>query len=67
MVWERNDDWWGTDAHGLDFPMQYIVDIVNPSNEVALGLLLQGGLDLSNNFLPGVNTLVESGQLETYY
>lgn len=67
MVWERNDDWWGIDELGMEFPMQYIVDIVNPSNEVALGLLLQGGLDLSNNFLPGVNTLVDSGQLETYY
>lgn len=67
MVWERNEDWWGADVHDMEFPMQYIVDIVNPSNEVALGLLLQGGLDLSNNFLPGVNTLVESGQLETFY
>ena len=67
MVWERNEDWWGTDALGMDFAMEYVVDIVNPSNEVALGLLLQGGLDLSNNFLPGVNTLADSGQVHTYY
>ncbi|ROR74089.1 ABC transporter substrate-binding protein [Bogoriella caseilytica] len=67
MVWERNDDWWGIEALGMDFEMRYIVDIVNPSNEVALGLLLQGQLDLSNNFLPGVNTLVEQGQLTTFY
>ena len=67
MVWERNDDWWGKDALGLEFPMRYIVDIVNPSNEVALGLLLQGGLDLSNNFLPGIQTLVESDQVGTFY
>lgn len=67
MVWERNDDWWGIDALGMEMPAQYIVDIVNPSNEVALGLLLQGNLDLSNNFLPGINTLADSGQVETYF
>ncbi|GGI07944.1 ABC transporter substrate-binding protein [Egicoccus halophilus] len=67
MVWERNDDWWGIEALGLEMPMRYIVDIVNPSNEVALGLLLQNGLDLSNNFLPGITQLVERGQVETYF
>lgn len=67
MVWERNDNWWGIDALGMEMPARYIVDIVNPSNEVALGLMLQGSMDLSNNFLPGINTLVDSGQVETYY
>ncbi|WP_242496454.1 ABC transporter substrate-binding protein [Xylanimonas protaetiae] len=67
MVWERNDDWWGQDALGLKMPMKYVVDIVNPSNEVALGLLIQGSLDLSNNFLPGIKQLVDSGQVVTYY
>lgn len=67
MVWERNDDWWGIDALGLQMPARYVVDIVNPSNEVALGLLLQGSLDLSNNFLPGINTLADSGQVTTYF
>ncbi|HLR96852.1 MAG TPA: ABC transporter substrate-binding protein [Jiangellaceae bacterium] len=67
MVWERNEDWWGIEALDMHMPARYIVDIVNPSNEVALGLLLQGQLDLSNNFLPGINTLVDSGQVETYF
>lgn len=67
MVWERNDDWWGIEALGLEMPMRYIVDIVNPSNEVALGLLLQNGLDLSNNFLPGITQLVSNGQVQTYF
>lgn len=66
MVWERNDDWWGLDALGLDFAMRFIVDIVNPSNEVALGMLTQGQLDLSNNFLPGIRQLVDGGQVITY-
>ncbi|ACZ29301.1 extracellular solute-binding protein family 5 [Xylanimonas cellulosilytica DSM 15894] len=67
MVWERNDDWWGTEAMGIEFPMRYVVDIVNPSNEVALSLLMQGTLDVSNNFLPGITQLVESGAVATYY
>ena len=60
MVWEKRDGWWGTEALGLDPKPTYIVDIVNGSNNVALGLVLQGGLDMSNNFLPGVATLVEA-------
>ncbi len=44
------------------------MDIVNGSNNVALGLVLQGGLDMSNNFLPGVATLVDGGYgISTYY
>ncbi|HSM32458.1 MAG TPA: ABC transporter substrate-binding protein [Anaerolineae bacterium] len=68
MVWEKRDGWWGTEALGLDPKPTYIVDIVNGSNNVALGLVLQGGLDMSNNFLPGVATLVEGGYgISTFY
>lgn len=68
MVWVRNDNWWGKSKLGLDPKPKYIVDIVNSSNNVALGLLLQGGLDLSNNFLPGIATLVKGGYgVQTYY
>ena len=68
MVWQKRDGWWGVEALGLDPKPTYIVDIVNGSNNVALGLVLQGGLDLSNNFLPGVATLVDGGYgLSTYY
>lgn len=68
MVWVKNDNWWATDLLGLSVGPEWIVDIVNSSNNVALGLALQGGLDLSNNFLPGVATLVEGGYgLSTYY
>jgi peptide/nickel transport system substrate-binding protein len=35
---------------------------------VALGLVLQGSVDLSNNFLPGIATLIKGGYgLQTYY
>jgi peptide/nickel transport system substrate-binding protein len=68
QVWVKNDSWWGKEKLGLDVKPKYIVDVVNTSNEAALGLLLQGGIDLSNNFLPGISTLVKGGyKLETYF
>ena len=67
MVWVRNDGWWGKTALGLEVKPKYIVDIVNGANNVALGLLLQGGIDLSNNFLPGIATLVDKGYVSTYF
>jgi peptide/nickel transport system substrate-binding protein len=68
MVWVRNDNWWAKKAMNLEVKPKYIVDIVNSSNEAALGLLLQGGIDLSNNFLPGISTLIKGGyKLQTYF
>ncbi|HUS70545.1 MAG TPA: ABC transporter substrate-binding protein [Anaerolineae bacterium] len=70
MVWVRNDNWWAIDLLGKSVAPKYIVDVVNSSNNVALGLLLQGGLDLSNNFLPGVASLRDPGRgygIETYF
>jgi peptide/nickel transport system substrate-binding protein len=67
MVWVRNDSWWAKSALNLEVKPKYIVDIINGSNNVALGLLLQGGIDLSNNFLPGVATLVDKGYVQTYF
>jgi peptide/nickel transport system substrate-binding protein len=70
MVWVRNDNWWATDLLGLSVGPKRIVDIVNSSNNVALGMVLQGQLDLSNNFLPGVASLTDPGRgygVQTYY
>ncbi|MEV0631223.1 ABC transporter substrate-binding protein [Nonomuraea wenchangensis] len=65
---QRRDDWWGKTALDMEPKPRYIVDIATPSNEVAMGLLLQKGLDLSNNFLPGVANLVQGNfGLTTYY
>jgi peptide/nickel transport system substrate-binding protein len=65
-VWVRNEDWWGIDVFGLPAPKR-IVDIRYASNNVALGSVIKGDLDLSNNFLPGIATLSEQGYVETYF
>jgi peptide/nickel transport system substrate-binding protein len=68
MVWERNDDWWGIAALDLQMAPRYIVDVVNPSNEVALGLISRGDIDMSNFFLPGINQLVGGNfNISTFY
>ncbi|MFI7614933.1 ABC transporter substrate-binding protein [Nonomuraea terrae] len=68
VVLQRRDDWWGKTALNMEPKPRYIVDIATPSNEVAMGMLLQRQLDLSNNFLPGVANLVQGNfGLTTYY
>ncbi|MCG8348830.1 MAG: ABC transporter substrate-binding protein [Chloroflexales bacterium] len=68
MVWIKNDNWWATEQLDLEVAPKRIVDIVNGSNSVALGLILQGGIDIGNNFLPGIATLVNGGYgVQTYY
>ena len=65
-VWVRNEDWWGIDVFGKPAPKR-IVDIRFASNNVALGSVVKGDLDLSNNFLPGIATLAEKGYVTTYF
>ena len=67
MVWVKNPTWWATKALGLTVKPTYIVDIVNSSNNAALGQLLAGGLDLSNNYLPGIAQIVAGGYGVTTY
>jgi peptide/nickel transport system substrate-binding protein len=65
-IWLRNENWWGIDVFGLPAPKR-IVDIRFASNNVALGAVIKGDLDLSNNFLPGIATLSEKGYVDTYF
>ncbi len=65
-VWVRNENWWGIDVFGKPAPKR-IVDIRFASNNVALGSVVKGDLDLSNNFLPGIATLSEKGYVTTYF
>ena len=57
---------WGNDVFGAPAP-KYIVDIRTSSNNVALGMVIKGELDLSNNFLPGVAELANKGYVNTYF
>ncbi len=70
VVWVKNNAWWGKSLLGLDVKPKYIIDQVNGSNNVSLGQMLAGNIDLSNNFLPGINSIV-SGiggyGIQTYY
>lgn len=67
MVWVRNDKWWGTELLGLKPAPKRMVDLINASNNVSLGMVLKGELDLSNNFLPGLADLVNWGYVTTFY
>ncbi len=66
MVWERRDNWWGNDVFGTPKP-RYIVDLVNTSNNITLGMMMKGELDLSNNFIPGVQKIKQAFGLKTWY
>jgi peptide/nickel transport system substrate-binding protein len=66
-VWVRNDNWWGTTLMGWQPAPKRIVDIRFASNSTALGAVIKGEVDLSNNFLPGIATLSEKGYVTTYF
>jgi peptide/nickel transport system substrate-binding protein len=68
MVWQKNDNWWAKSALNIDVAPKYIVDIVNSSNNAALGQLIAGNLDLDNNYLPGIAQIVNGGYgITTYF
>lgn len=65
-VYIRNEDRWGIKLLGLKPAPKYIVEIRFATNALALGSLLKGEIDLSNNFLPGIGTLTTLGYVKTY-
>jgi peptide/nickel transport system substrate-binding protein len=73
VAYQTRTGWWATADLGLSFKFKYLVDIVNGSNDEELGQLTAGNIDWSNNFLPGINQLMQavggnSGYtLKTYY
>jgi len=66
FTWKRRSGWWATDVYGLDPKPKNIVDIFNGSNNASLANLLAGNIDLSNNFVPGINKQVGT-KIRTYY
>jgi peptide/nickel transport system substrate-binding protein len=67
LQWNRRAGWWATKALGMRMAMQYIVDIHNTSNTASLQNFLQGNIDLSNNFFPGVDKVIDGKKIQTYY
>jgi len=68
VVWVRKAQWWAA-KQGLEPSMKpkYIIDLVNTSNTNSLNAVLTGVEDLNNNFLPGVDKLVQAHKVSTYY
>ncbi len=68
VVWAKRAHWWAADKGVAPSPApKYIIDLVNTSNTNALSGVLSGIEDLNNNYLPGVNKLVDSGKVHTYF
>ncbi len=68
--YQDNPHWWASGQLGLSFHFKYLCDVVNGSNNVELSALLSNNIDWSNNFLPGINTLMTIGGnnfIQTYY
>jgi peptide/nickel transport system substrate-binding protein len=75
VCYTTNSNWWATAALSLSFKFAHWCDTVNSSNNVELTDFLTGEIDLSNNFLPGIASLIHSaspsgstyGNISTYY
>jgi peptide/nickel transport system substrate-binding protein len=68
VVWQKKAHWWAADQGLSPSPApKYIVDLVNTNNTNALSGVLTGIEDMNNNYLPGVNTLVDQGKVKTYF
>ncbi len=53
-----NPNWWGLSQLHLSFSFKYLCDQVNASNNVELSNLVSNQIDWSNNFLPGISSLI---------
>jgi peptide/nickel transport system substrate-binding protein len=68
VVWVKNPNWWAAKQGVSPSPKpKFIIDLVNTSNTNSLSAVLAGVEDLNNNYLPGVNKLVDQGKVSTYY
>ena len=66
VVYRRNDDWWGNNVFGRPKPERIVILRVL-SNNVAVNMLMNGGLDWSNFFLAGIPALKKNYGLVTWY
>ncbi len=66
MIWVRDEDWWGNQIFGQPAP-KYMINLIVPGNNNALGMLMKRELDLSNYFLPGIPNIKKAFGINTYY
>jgi len=66
MIWRRDDNWWGNDVFGQPKP-KFVVDLVNQSNNITMGMLMKGEVDFSNNFIPGIERIKDQFGLITWF
>jgi len=68
VVYVKNTNWWAAKLGVAPSPKpNYIIDLVNTSNTNSLSAVLAGVEDLNNNYLPGVQQLVQQGKVLTYF
>ena len=68
IAWVKRDDWWATELLGLEVRPRYIVDLVTLSGADVLNMLIEGRLDLANNFMPSVADFLDGEpELSTYF
>jgi peptide/nickel transport system substrate-binding protein len=68
VVYVKKAHWWAADQGVSPSPKpKYVIDLVNTSNTNSLSAVLSGVEDLNNNYLPGVNQLVDQGKVKTYF
>ena len=68
VAWVKRESWWATEALGLEVRPKYIVDLVTLGNADILNMLIEGRLDLANNFMSGIDDfLTGDPELTTYY
>ncbi len=66
MIYVRNDNWWGISKFGKPAPKRIVVLKIY-SNNVALGMIMKGELDLSNFFLPGIPAIKKAYGIKTWF
>ncbi|MEU5154459.1 ABC transporter substrate-binding protein [Glycomyces sp. NPDC021274] len=68
VTWVKRDGWWATEALGLEVQPRYIVDFVTTGHAEILNLLIEGRIDLANNFMPGIDDFLKGEpELSTFY
>ena len=68
VVYVKNTNWWAAKLGVAPSPKpKYVIDLVNTSNTNSLSAVIAGVEDLNNNYLPGVQQLVQQGKVLTYF